>query len=129
MATAINIIIEGCKSRLNKGVYHLRYIHVLTHSVCIIVVVSLVAQFICIIIISQFYPNTYIFSSTAQCLPLASIPNGVITYDPDMIPDYDVDTVATHTCNLGFRLSLGNVTRVCLASGRWSGITPVCLGT
>ncbi len=44
-----------------------------------------------------------------------------------MTPDFDVDTVATHTCDPGFRLS-GSETRVCLDTRRWSGITPVCLG-
>ncbi len=63
-----------------------------------------------------------------QCFALASIPNGAIAYDPDMIADYDVGTVATHSCDPGFRL-LGSETRVCSASGRWSGSIPVCLST
>ncbi len=62
------------------------------------------------------------------CPPLAPLPNGVITYGPDVTPDYDVDTVATHICNEGFEFTpgVGDQTRVCLASGRWSGLIPVC---
>ena len=63
-----------------------------------------------------------------ECPALSPIPNGAITYGPDMIALYDVDTMATHTCNDGFRLS-GAETRVCLASGRWSGPFPVCQRT
>ncbi len=69
-----------------------------------------------------------IFSFTAQCPPLPPLLNGAITYAPDMIADYDVDTVATHTCNPGFTLS-GFETRVCLAERRWSGLVPTCLST
>ncbi len=69
-----------------------------------------------------------IFSFTAQCPELAPIPNGAIAYSIDMTPDFDVDTVATHTCFDGFLL-IGVDTRVCLASGRWSGLIPVCQRT
>ncbi len=63
-----------------------------------------------------------------QCPLLPLIPNGGITYGPDTIADFDVGTNATHTCNDGFHLS-GFDTRVCLDTGRWSGLIPVCLGT
>ncbi len=63
-----------------------------------------------------------------ECLELAPIPNGDITYDPDVTAPYDVDTVATHSCDPGFRLS-GFETRQCLAGGIWSNLIPVCLGT
>ncbi len=62
------------------------------------------------------------------CPALPSIPNGAITYAPDMTAPYDVDTVATHSCDPGFRLS-GFETRQCLAGGIWSNLVPVCLGT
>ncbi len=65
---------------------------------------------------------------TAPCLELPFFPNGVITYAPDMTPDFEVDTVATHTCNDGYRL-IGVDTRVCLAGGMWSGLPPACQGT
>ncbi len=63
-----------------------------------------------------------------ECPVLPFFPNGVITYGPDMIAPYDVDTVATHTCNEGFRL-LGSETRVCELGGRWSGLDRVCQRT
>ena len=40
----------------------------------------------------------------AQCDPLPTLENGMITYAPDMDPDYDNGTVATHSCNAGYRL-------------------------
>ena len=70
------------------------------------------------------------FSFTVvECPELPFIPNGVITYDPDMIAPYDVNTVATHTCIESFVLIAGSETRVCLLGGRWSGVTCVCQRT
>ncbi len=43
-----------------------------------------------------------------------------------MTADYDVGTVATHSCNNGFILGAGSPARVCLVSSRWSGFTPLC---
>ena len=63
-----------------------------------------------------------------ECPALAPIPNGVITYGPDMTADFNVDTIATHSCDAGFRLA-GFETRVCLPSGTWSRPIPMCLGT
>ena len=98
-------------------------------------IVALVIHYwvICLIVKTIFWKlklNCTILSSftVVRCFTLASIPNGAITYGPDMIPDYDVGTVATHSCNPGFRL-LGSETRECLASGIWSGLIPVCLST
>ncbi len=71
---------------------------------------------------------TQFFSFTAQCPELAPIPNGAITYGPDMTADFEVDTVATHSCDSGFLLS-GPETRVCLDTRRWSRRIPVCRGT
>ncbi len=66
---------------------------------------------------------------TEPCPALAPIPNGAITYGPDMIANFDMDTVATHSCNPGFRL-VGSVTRVChglnTGLGIWFGLTPLC---
>ena len=64
-------------------------------------------------------------SFTGQCPALAPIPNGAITYDLDTNADFDVDTVAFHSCNTGFLL-FGSYTRVCLDTGRWSLLIPVC---
>ncbi len=60
-----------------------------------------------------------------ECPALAPIPNGDITYAPDMIAPYDVDTVAIHSCDPGFRL-VGSETLVCLFGGIWSDQPPVC---
>ncbi len=65
------------------------------------------------------------FTVLVECPALALIPNGAITYGPDTIADFEVDTVATYSCNLGFGL-VGFETRVCLQSGTWSGLTSVC---
>ncbi len=73
----------------------------------------------------------YTTFTAVECLPLPSIPNGAITYGPDTTADYDVGTVATHSCNDGFILDLrfGSEIRTCLNSRIWSGLTPVCRGT
>ena len=56
----------------------------------------------------------------------------MITYAPDNTPDFDIGTVATHTCNVGFAL-VGEVgTRTCFEDdsqdipGVWSGSAPTC---
>ncbi|XP_064387646.1 adhesion G-protein coupled receptor G6-like isoform X2 [Halichondria panicea] len=67
-----------------------------------------------------------IVDNDGLCPALAPIPNGAITYGPDTFADFDVDTVATHTCNDGFILVVGSETRTCLVGGRWSGLIPVC---
>ncbi len=70
-----------------------------------------------------------IISFTVELCPaLPPIPNGVITYGPDMIADFDVGTNATHTCDPGFRLLFSEI-RTCLVGGSWSGLTPVCQRT
>ncbi|XP_064387502.1 uncharacterized protein LOC135335845 isoform X3 [Halichondria panicea] len=42
------------------------------------------------------------------CMELMAIPNGMISYSPDMTAPYSVDTVATYTCNSGFRFVAGS---------------------
>ncbi len=66
-----------------------------------------------------------IFSFTELCQELALLENGVITYAPDMTPDFNQGTVATHTCNPGFILD-GLMTRVCIGLAIWTGTAPVC---
>ncbi len=63
-----------------------------------------------------------------ECRELPPLINGAITYAPDMMADYDVDTVATHSCNEGFVL-LGFETRECLLGGIWSNLAPRCRRT
>ncbi len=62
---------------------------------------------------------------TAQCPELPPILNGAIRYGPDFTPDFDSGTLATHSCDLGFR-RVGVQTRVCLISMTWSDEAPVC---
>ncbi len=71
----------------------------------------------------------YTTFTAVECSALQPIPNGAITYGPDTIADYDVGTVATHSCNDGFILGAGSEIRTCLNSGIWSGLIPVCRGT
>ena len=67
-----------------------------------------------------------------ECLPLPTITNGMISYSPDVTPDYDLGTEATITCEAGFYLE-GNEARVCMddngmdAIGVWSGQEPSCV--
>ncbi len=74
-----------------------------------------------------------IFSLTAiECPPPLTITNGMISYSPDVTPDYDLGTEATYTCEAGFYLE-GNEVRVCMdddvmdAIGVWSGQEPSCV--
>ncbi len=84
---------------------------------------------LCCTTLHNFVRHLKLFSSTAvECPALPLIPNGNITYGPDMTADFAVGTVATHTCNEGYLL-LGSETRECLVGGRWSSLTPVCQRT
>ena len=65
------------------------------------------------------------FVSLAIECPELTLENGVVVYDPDMTADYDLGTVATHSCDNGFVLQ-GPLTRTCIdddgldAVGVWS---------
>ncbi len=77
-------------------------------------------------VISLCFPGyNPLFSFIARCPALPTIPNGAITYAPDMNPDFDIGTLAMYSCRPGFRLS-GIETRVCLRSAMWSDQPPVC---
>ncbi|XP_064386676.1 sushi, von Willebrand factor type A, EGF and pentraxin domain-containing protein 1-like [Halichondria panicea] len=65
--------------------------------------------------------------SDIVCPPLPTITNGIISYSPDVTPDYDLGTNATYTCEAGFYLE-GNEVRVCMDDdGMWSGREPSCV--
>ncbi len=67
-----------------------------------------------------------------MCPPLLAITNGMISYSPDVTPDYDLGTNATYTCEAGFYLE-GNEVRVCMdhdgmdAIGVWNDQEPICV--
>ncbi len=71
-----------------------------------------------------------IYVIALQCPPLPPIENGMITYSPDLTPDYDIGTVATYVCNAGFVLDLtteGSEIRTCVASREWNDQEPRCI--
>lgn len=70
-------------------------------------------------------------STTAiECLEL-TLENGMISYADDTMADFDIGTVATHTCNECYAL-VGVTTRTCIDDdgadtvGVWSDDPPVC---
>lgn len=77
--------------------------------------------------------NVFILSvEVVQCLEL-TLENGTVTYATDTMANFELGTVATHSCEIGFVL-LGAVTRICMDDdgmdniGVWSGSTPTCAG-
>ena len=59
----------------------------------------------------------------------------VVTCIPDVVADstkspelaeHDYNTAVTYTCNTGYELTSGDLTRTCHADGSWTGTTPVC---
>ncbi len=67
-----------------------------------------------------------------ECSPVPTITNGMISYSPDDIPDYNLGTEATYTCEAGFYLE-GSEVRVCMDDdgmdtiGVWSGQQASCV--
>ena len=70
------------------------------------------------------------FISANECTSL-SLTNGLIVYSSDITPEFEIGTVATHSCDAGFAL-VGGMTRTCLGDnqvdiiGVWSGSAPTC---
>ena len=62
---------------------------------------------------------------TAVCHSL-TLTNGMISYSPDTTPRLE-GTVATHSCDVGYRLSV-EISRTCQSDRTWSGGTIVCEG-
>ena len=80
--------------------------------------------------------NYYFFLSAIECLPLPPIADGAITYALDMVPNYELGTVATYSCDPGLVLDLtlgGSVMRTCVdnvdndAEGIFDGQAPFCV--
>ncbi len=70
------------------------------------------------------------------CLAISAITNGVITYAPDITPNYDLGTVVFYVCNAGFVLDLslgGSTFRMCVddngldAIGVFDKLAPICI--
>lgn len=57
-----------------------------------------------------------------NCGPLDHPTNGIVTYS-----DTTYSSVAMYSCSSSYNIS-GNVTRICLGSGHWSGSEPTCRG-
>ena len=55
----------------------------------------------------------------------------MIAYTVDITPEFEIGTVASHTCDAGFAL-VGDMTRTCTDDdqadiiGAWSGSAPTC---
>ncbi len=71
-----------------------------------------------------------------MCEPLEDIVNGMITYNPDVDPNFPLNTTATYNCNNGYFLEVTtttNVVRTCEddldgdSLGVFSGQPPRCI--
>ncbi|XP_064384964.1 uncharacterized protein LOC135333878 isoform X2 [Halichondria panicea] len=65
------------------------------------------------------------------CLELPAPVNGQISYAVDMFVPFDYSTVAIYSCDTGYGLSGGDLTRSCegddsSTTGSWSGSQPTC---
>ena len=73
---------------------------------------------------------TLSFFTAIEC-PFLSLTNGMIVYASDTSPEFEIGTVATHSCDAGFAL-VGGMTRTCMDDdqtdiiGVWSGSAPTC---
>ena len=66
-----------------------------------------------------------------KCLSSVSVVHCAHTAAPfsTQIPDlalHNYNSSVTYSCNTGYYLASGNLTRTCLASGAWSGSLPNC---
>ena len=86
--------------------------------------VSFVIQF------RKFYSHYYFFPTAIVCNELEAIANGIISYAPDnQGSEYNLETVATYSCNDGFVLVGPNETRNCVeveTFGEFNGVAPIC---
>ena len=67
-----------------------------------------------------------------MCEELAPPLNGAIDYTSEMTPLFSYLTNVTYSCEVGFRLIVGDRVRTCVGSasgpGEWSGTVPICEG-
>ena len=72
-----------------------------------------------------------LYSTTAIECPSLNNTNGMITYADDTTPEFEIGTVATHTCNARFAL-IGDMARTCMDDdqadvvGVWNGSASTC---
>ncbi len=70
-----------------------------------------------------------------ECPPLPTFTNGMISYSPDISPNFDLGTDATYTCDAGFFLDVtaSSQVRTCIDDygmdtiGVWSVQEPSCI--
>ena len=60
-------------------------------------------------------------SAVVDCGTLEDLDNGQVEFS-----NTTFESTANYTCDLGYRLSNGNITRTCEANGNWSGDPPSC---
>ena len=71
-----------------------------------------------------------VYNTAIEC-PVLSLTNGGVTYVVDTTAEFEIRTIATHTCNASFAL-VGDMTRTCADDdqldiiGVWSGSPPSC---
>ena len=62
---------------------------------------------------------------------MLNLVNGMVSYVVDTTPEFEIRTIATHTCSADFAL-VGSLTRTCMVDdqadvvGVWSGSAPTC---
>ena len=64
-----------------------------------------------------------LISTDIICGCLENPENGAISFT-----DTTYDSVVEYTCNTGYTLTEGHITRRCLENGSWSGSAPTCTG-
>ena len=73
--------------------------------------------------------SMFVFAAI-ECPALPEIANGVISYSPDVTPDYSLNTVSTYSCNFGYVLRGDRERRTCVDAGdgsaRFNGQEPTC---
>ncbi len=52
----------------------------------------------------------------------------MVSYNGGSPDNRPVDTGATYSCSNGYTLTGGDITRICVNGGSWSGSTPTCQG-
>ena len=66
-----------------------------------------------------------------MCQDLGDPFNGNISFKLDMTSTFDVMTIATYHCHIGYFLTGGDQVRVCMGTrnstmGNWNGTKPYC---